>query len=159
MFLVSGFLFLVIKTPNQKLFFLIFGGVFAKRAGQTHMEMTRILIIDDDPDIRTVMNILMKKQGFEVETASRREEALAILKEFHPTVILLDVLLSGSDGRELCREIKNNVRWKEIPVIMFSAHPGAAENISSYGADDFITKPINTENLLQKVRRAVSEIK
>jgi DNA-binding response OmpR family regulator len=113
--------------------------------------MIRILIIDDDPDVRTVMNILMKKQGFEVETASRREEALRKLDEFRPTVILLDVLLSGSDGRELCREIKDHEEWKDIPVMMFSAHPGAAENISSYGADDFITKPINSEYLIQKL--------
>jgi DNA-binding response OmpR family regulator len=113
--------------------------------------MTKILIIDDDPDVRTVMNILLKKQGYEVETASRKEEALAKLKEFRPAVVLLDVLLSGADGRELCREIKANAQLKDIPVIMFSAHPGAAENIHSYGADDFITKPVNTDALLQKV--------
>ena len=121
------------------------------------MEMTRILIIDDDPDVRTVMHILMKKQGFDVETASRREEAIAKLKDFRPTVILLDVLLSGADGRDICREIKQNPQYKDVPVIMFSAHPGAGENISSYGADDFITKPINSETLLQKIRQLVKE--
>ena len=113
--------------------------------------MVKILIIDDDPDVRTVMNILMKKQGYEVETASNRDEALARIREFRPTVILLDVLLSGSDGRELCTEIKNNDKTKDVPVIMISAHPGAAENISSYGADDFITKPVNSEALLRLV--------
>jgi DNA-binding response OmpR family regulator len=113
--------------------------------------MTKILIIDDDPDVRTVMNILMKKNGYEVETASRREEALEKLEEFHPSVVLLDVLLSGTDGRDLCREIKATPRFKNVPVIMFSAHPGAADNISSYGADEFITKPINSESLLEKV--------
>lgn len=115
--------------------------------------MTRILIIDDDPDVRTVMNILMKKHGYEVETASRREEALAKIKSFRPAVVLLDVLLSGTDGRDLCKELKNNTDTKDIPVIMFSAHPGAADNISSYGADDFVGKPINTELLLQKVQQ------
>jgi DNA-binding response OmpR family regulator len=117
--------------------------------------MTKVLIIDDDPDIRTVMNILMKKQGYEVETASRWEEAIVKLREFHPSVILLDVLLSGADGRELCQEIKADERMKDIPVIMVSAHPGAAENISSYGADDFISKPINTDSLLEKMGRLV----
>lgn len=113
--------------------------------------MRKILIIDDDPDVRSVMDILLKKQGYVVETASRKDEALARLEAFHPSVILLDVLLSGSDGRELCQEIKADQRWKDIPVIMFSAHPGAADKISSYGADDFITKPVNTGTLLGKL--------
>jgi DNA-binding response OmpR family regulator len=115
--------------------------------------MTKILIIDDDPDVRTVMNVLLKKKGYDVETASRKEEALSTIHQFKPAVILLDVLLSGSDGRELCREIKDHDQWKKINVIMFSAHPGAADNISSYGADDFITKPVNTEMLLEKIER------
>ncbi len=113
--------------------------------------MTRILIIDDDPDVRTVMNVLMRKQGYEVETASRQEEALEKLHSFQPTIVLLDVLLSGSDGRELCRTIKASEELRHIPVIMFSAHPGAADNIASYGADEFISKPINTETLLRKI--------
>jgi len=113
----------------------------------------KILIIDDDPDVRSVMNHLMKRQGYEVATASSREEALSALRQFHPSVILLDVLLSGSDGRELCKEIKSSDQWKHITVIMFSAHPGAADNIESYGADDFISKPLNTEVLLEKLER------
>lgn len=117
--------------------------------------MAKILIIDDDPDVRTVMNVLMRKQGFEAETAFNREDALSKLESFNPSVILLDVLLSGSDGREFCREIKANDRMKSIPVIMVSAHPGAAENIQSYGADDFISKPINSENLVEKISRLV----
>jgi len=121
--------------------------------------MTKVLIIDDDPDVRTVMNVLMKKQGYEVETAFNREDALLKLEEFQPSVILLDVLLSGTDGRELCREIKDNEDMKSIPVIMVSAHPGAAENIAHYGADDFISKPINTYSLLEKLDRLVNESK
>lgn len=118
--------------------------------------MTRVLIIDDDPDVRTVMNVLMKKQGYEVETAFNREDALSKLEYFQPSVILLDVLLSGTDGRELCKEIKQRDEMKIVPVIMVSAHPGAAENIGNYGADDFICKPINTPVLLEKLDRLVN---
>lgn len=115
--------------------------------------MTRVLIIDDDPDVRFVMNTLMTQQGYEVMTAESREDALVKLEEFAPSVILLDVLLSGTDGRELCREIRSQSgqNIQHIPVIMISAHPGAAENISSYGANDFISKPINTHYLLSKI--------
>lgn len=115
--------------------------------------MTKILVIDDDPDVRTVMDIFLKKQGYKVETASKKEEAWEKLEQFKPSLVLLDVLLSGSDGRTLCREIKENKEMKDIPVIMLSAHPGAAENISSYGADDFIAKPLNTEVLLSKLNQ------
>lgn len=119
--------------------------------------MTKILIIDDDPDVRTLMNSLMQKQGYEVETASKKEEVFAKLDAFQPSAILLDVLLSGADGREICREIKSNNSTNHIPVLMISAHPGAAENISSYGADDFVSKPLNTGLLLQKLERLVSK--
>lgn len=121
--------------------------------------MTKVLIIDDDPDVRTVMNILMKKQGYGVETAFNREDALVKLQHFKPSVILLDVLLSGTDGRQLCQEIKQDDKTRNVPVIMVSAHPGAAENIDNYGADDFISKPINTQVLLEKLDRLVNESK
>ena len=114
-------------------------------------DLKRILIIDDDPDLRTVMNISLKKHGYMVDTASKREEVHDKLLEFNPTVVLLDVMLSGHDGRNICREIKEMEEMKDVPVIMVSAHPGAAENISSYGADDFIGKPFNVETLIEKV--------
>lgn len=113
--------------------------------------MDRILIIDDDPDIRTVMDVLLKKHGYEVETASRQEEVFLKLEQFKPSVILLDVLLSGADGRNICRKIKATEKLRSIPVIMLSAHPGAADNIGTYGADDFISKPFSTDLLLKKL--------
>ena len=121
--------------------------------------MTKVLIIDDDPDVRTVMNVLMTRQGYEVETAFNKEDALSKLQKFSPSVILLDVLLSGTDGRELCKEIKANDKLKAVPIIMVSAHPGASENIQSYGADDFISKPINSQVLLEKMNKLVNVAK
>ena len=118
--------------------------------------MAKILIIDDDPDVRTVMSILLKKNNYEVETASGREEAFKKLETSIPEVILLDVLLSGMDGREICREIKSGEHTQHIPVIMFSAHPGAAEKIDTYGADDFLTKPLNADKLLEKLEKHVA---
>lgn len=115
--------------------------------------MAKILLIDDDPDVHTVMGTMLRKQGYDVVTASRRDEALQKLADEKPSVILLDVLLSGADGREICRSIKENKDTKNIPVIMFSGHPVAAVQFESYGADDFIPKPLNTEALLQKLSR------
>ena len=121
--------------------------------------MAKILLIDDDPDIRMVMGRMLKNEGYEVETASRRDEALEILQKQTPSIILLDVLLSGSDGRELCREIKANQATKHVPVIMLSGHPGAAQQFETYGANDFISKPIQSESLLEKLSRQIASLK
>lgn len=118
--------------------------------------MKKILLIDDDPDVRSVMSILLQKQGYAVETASRKEEAWERIKQEPPALILLDVLLSGADGRELCREIKALPETSSIPVIMFSGHPSAGLQFESYGADDFIPKPIKTQALLDKMSQQVN---
>ena len=121
--------------------------------------MAKILLIDDDPDIRTVMGMILKKEGYEVTTASRREEALEKLAVEKPSLILLDVLLSGADGRELCREIKASDTTKNIPVIMLSGHPGAAQQFETYGANDFLAKPFTTEVLLSKLSKQMGVVK
>ena len=117
--------------------------------------MTKILLIDDDPDVLTVMSVLLQKEGYEVVTAARRDEALQKLQDEMPALILLDVLLSGADGRELCRLIKTSPQTKDIPVVMYSGHPGAAVEFQSYGADDFLPKPFQTAALLQKLQQLV----
>lgn len=121
--------------------------------------MTKILLIDDDPDVRMVMSRMLQKEGYDVDTASKPEEAREKLAGKLPSVILLDVLLSGADGRELCREIKAGPRTKDIPIIIFSGHPGAANQFQSYGADDFIGKPFQTEALLEKLSRQVKTVR
>ena len=121
--------------------------------------MAKILLIDDDPDVRAVMSILLQKEGYQVDTASRREEALQKLQHEIPSLILLDVLLSGADGRELCREIKSRPQTRNIPVIIFSGHPSAALQFQSYGADDFIAKPFQTPALLQKLQQQMNAVK
>jgi DNA-binding response OmpR family regulator len=66
-------------------------------------------------------------------------------------------LLSGADGRKICKDIKENEATKNIPVIMFSAHPGAADKIDAYGADDFIAKPVNADTLLERIGRQLDQ--
>jgi len=113
--------------------------------------MSKILVVDDDIDILSVMEILLKMKGFEVEVTARGENTFPKIETFKPDIILLDVLISGQDGRTICRKLKSDNKTSRIPVIMFSAHPGAAASIADYGADDFIAKPFDVPNLLQKV--------
>ncbi len=113
--------------------------------------MSRILVIDDDIDILSVMEILLSMKGFDVEVTAKGDNIFPKIDSFKPDLILLDVLISGFDGRAICQQLKANEETRVIPVIMFSAHPGAAATISDYGADDFIAKPFDVTNLLAKV--------
>ena len=113
--------------------------------------MSKILVVDDDIDILSVMEILLSMKGFDVEVASRGENTFPKIETFQPDLILLDVLISGHDGRAICQQLKANPATNHIPVIMFSAHPGAAATIADYGADDFIAKPFDVNNLMKKI--------
>ncbi|MEO9004685.1 MAG: response regulator [Ginsengibacter sp.] len=113
--------------------------------------MSRILVVDDDTDILSVMEILLTMKGFEVEVTAKGENTVPKIYSFKPDLILLDVLISGHDGRTICKQLKSDKATQHIPVIMFSAHPGAAATISDYGANDFIAKPFDVNHLLQKV--------
>lgn len=114
--------------------------------------MSKILVIDDDLDILSVMEILLSMKGYNVEVTAKGENTFPKIETFKPDLILLDVLISGYDGRVICKQLKTNEETKHIPVIMFSAHPGAAATIADYGANDFISKPFDVDHLLRKVK-------
>ncbi|MDP4282969.1 MAG: response regulator [Bacteroidota bacterium] len=113
--------------------------------------MSRILVVDDDTDILSVMELLFSMKGFEVAIISKGENTFSKIESFRPDLILLDVLISGYDGRTICKKLKSDKQTRHIPVIMFSAHPGAAATISDYGANDFIAKPFEVNHLMKKV--------
>ena len=114
--------------------------------------MDKILVIDDDPDMITLIKMVLKRNGYEVASALHEAQAYEQVDAFKPDLILLDVLLSGSDGRHICRYLKNHESSKHIPVIVFSGHPSAQKNIKEYGADDFLAKPFHESDLLGKVK-------
>ncbi len=121
------------------------------------MASKKILILDDDLDILAVMQLLFKTKGFDVVALSRWEEVYEKVESFKPELILLDVLLSGNDGRDICKELKHKPTTKSIPIVMFSANPSAAENIKEYGADDFIHKPFEVNDLLATINKHLNK--
>src|SRR5687768_15345696 len=110
--------------------------------------MHKILVIDDDPDIIIVIKMALKRNGYEVASAMHETQAYEQVNIFKPDLILLDVLLSGADGRHICKHLKSQTNSKHIPVIIFSGHPSAQKNIKDYGADDFLAKPFQESDLL-----------
>jgi DNA-binding response OmpR family regulator len=129
----------------------------AGRAIKTNVHMQKILIIDDDPDVLTVLQLLLKKKGYDVGTATKEDEAYKQIDAFMPNLIVLDVLLSGVDGRQICKKIKTSEKRKHIPVIMFSAHPGAQKNMENFGADDFLPKPFQSEKILERIEAQLTK--
>jgi DNA-binding response OmpR family regulator len=113
----------------------------------------RILVVDDEPDILEFLQILLEEEGYAVVTSNKGE----YLEQLHngglPHLILLDVLLSGKDGREIVKYLKNQPETRHIPVIMFSAHPSAEKTARQAGADDFLAKPFRIEDLLARIER------
>ncbi len=111
----------------------------------------RILIVDDDPDILKFLQIILEEEGYAVVISDKGE----YLEQLHngglPHLILLDVLLSGKDGREIVKYLKSQPETSHIPVIMFSAHPSAEETARQAGADDFMEKPFHIDVLLAKI--------
>src|SRR5579885_669331 len=112
----------------------------------------RILVIDDDPDILEAVQMLLESEGFAVKT-SLRADSLNQLNGDMPDLILLDVLLSGQDGRTVAKRLKSREETKHIPILMMSAHPTAHKTIKEYMADDFIAKPFDIDFLMEKIKQ------
>ncbi len=113
-----------------------------------------ILLIDDSPEITGVVSLILKNAGHDVAVSHTGEPLLILQKqELQPDIIILDVLLSGADGRELCRQIKKDALTKHIPVLMFSAYPQVADSVYQAGADAFLAKPFGGQALLESIEK------
>ena len=120
--------------------------------------MPRILIVDDDKDLLTVVKSLLRKKGFEVFAYSDWDMAWEAIKVNEPQLILLDVFLKGIDGLDACKKIKSSSFTKHIPIIIFSSFPNIAETaIFEFGADDFIAKPFEVSEILKKIHNVLSK--
>jgi CheY-like chemotaxis protein len=115
-----------------------------------------ILIVDDDPDIVMAIETILSEAGYTVASATRRESLMQRLRqESLPHLILLDMLLSGQRGTEIAEELKQGQETRHIPILMLSAHPDAEQEARSAGADRFIAKPFDREDLLATVATLV----
>lgn len=117
--------------------------------------MHKILVVDDDVDILTALKHILKSEGFEVETLSKAQEVDDKVEKTNPDIMLMDVNLSGYDGRIICRHLKEEKKI-EIPIILFSADSSYEPTASDYGADDFIFKPFEIPELISQIQTHIS---
>lgn len=113
----------------------------------------KLLLVDDLPLNLKVLGNLLKKQNYELVIATNGEEALEKVKNENPDLILLDIMMPGIDGFEVCKRIKNNPHNKEIPVIFITAKSEVSNIVQGFqaGASDYISKPFNSEELLARI--------
>ena len=116
--------------------------------------MTRILVVEDDPDIGELVARYLDKAGFMAERAASGREALAMIAVKPPDLVVLDLMLPQVDGLEVCRVVRGDPKTSAIPIIMLTARAEESERIVGLelGADDYVTKPFSPNELVARVR-------
>jgi DNA-binding response OmpR family regulator len=119
----------------------------------------KILIADDEPNIVVSLEFLMRQRGYVVKVVASGEEAFRAVGEFHPDLILLDVMMPRMSGYDLCQKVRENPAWQGIKIIMLSAKGRDVEVTKgmAVGADAYVTKPFSTRDLIAKVGEMLGE--
>ena len=118
------------------------------------MSTKKIIVVDDSPAILNSVKLMLNMEGFEVSNYERGSDMFNSLLETStkPDVILMDMWLSGEDGRDICKMIKQHQEFKNIPVVIMSASRGLGDSAIESGAIDFIPKPFDLGEIIEKIR-------
>ena len=120
----------------------------------TATEKSRVLVVDDEPQITRVLRTVLSSQGYQVRTAAEGEAALSNFADWRPELVITDLFMPHMDGIELCRRIRST---SNVPIIVLSVKGEERSKVEALdvGADDYITKPFGTDELLARVRAAL----
>lgn len=116
----------------------------------------KVLIAEDDPAILEVMNIILTDASYEVVAVDDGDSILPTIQDHIPDIILMDIWMGGKDGGEIAKEVKKNETTMHIPIIMISANNETEKIAKLAGADDFLQKPFNVDDLLFIVNKHIS---
>ena len=125
------------------------------------MKKAKILVVDDEKNIIELVRYNLEKEGFAVISATDGEEALKLVSEKEPEMVILDLMLPGIDGLDVCRELKRNDKTSSIQVIMLTAKGEESDIVVGLelGADDYITKPFSPRVLVARVKAVLRRTK
>ncbi|MCZ4243876.1 response regulator transcription factor [Pedobacter punctiformis] len=115
------------------------------------MGKTRIHVLEDDQEIRNVIEILLKEEGFELQLSSSFSELKMNIQDAMPDLFLLDVMLPDGNGAEICEDLKTDIFTKHIPIIVMSAQNDSEEKATAAFADDYISKPFDIDDILIRI--------
>jgi DNA-binding response OmpR family regulator len=111
----------------------------------------QILVIDDDEALLDVLNEALQYEGFKVEVVPYTDDIFALIEKFNPDLIILDYILNGINGGELCHQVKHNSKTSLIPVIIYSAYTRVIQSLGDYGCDAFVSKPFDLDYFTNKI--------
>jgi DNA-binding response OmpR family regulator len=119
----------------------------------------KVLIADDEPNIVTSLEFLLRQRGYDVRVANAGDDALRAVAEFEPQLVLLDVMMPRMSGYEVCQKIRENPDWNGMRIIMLSAKGRDVEVTKgmAVGADAYVTKPFSTKDLVARVQQMLGE--
>lgn len=114
----------------------------------------KILVVDDEPSIARLVKMSLSVEGYDVKTATSGFEAMEELEQDKPDLMVLDIMMPGMNGYEVCMEVKKKSHTKGIKIVFLTArgNPGDAQQGFSIGGDDYIIKPFDPEELLEKIK-------
>ena len=114
----------------------------------------RVLVVQDEPNLSNALSYILVAGGYEVMVDSRGEEALRIIPDFHPDLVLLDIILPDLSGLEVCRQIRASTATLQPVVVMLTAQTGESDRVAAFevGADDFVTKPFSLRELMLRIQ-------
>jgi DNA-binding response OmpR family regulator len=123
--------------------------------------MAEILVVDDDRDVAQSIELALRRRGFRVTLAHSGVEALKLLRRYRPDLVLLDVLMPGMSGIEVCRRLRADENTAEMPIIFLTARGQERDRIEGLraGADDYLSKPFNLEELILRVKAVLRRAK
>lgn len=118
------------------------------------MSRTKIVVIEDEPDIQEVISYNLKREGYQVTAVSRGDEGLTVVRNQAPALVVLDLMLPGMDGLSVCQQLRADSLTKDIPIIIVSAKEEESDVVIGLGlgADDYISKPFSPRELLARVK-------
>ncbi len=119
----------------------------------------KVLIADDEPNIVTALEFLLKRAGYEVRCAANGDEALALVQSYAPDLVLIDIMMPGKSGYEVCQKMRERPEWRQIKIVMVTAKGREAEVSKglSLGADLYVTKPFSTQELIAAIERLLAD--
>lgn len=115
----------------------------------------KILVVDDDAGISEMLKTLLEFSGYQVAVTQSAAQTQSQVENDNVDLVVLDMLISGVDGTEVCADLRQNKKTSKVPILMMSAHQEAGEKCLEAGADDFIAKPFEMEDFLLKVNRVM----
>ena len=115
---------------------------------------TSVLVVDDERKLLRFVEIGLRIRGFDVVTTTSGQEALDLVRSAKPDIMLLDIIMPGIDGFQVIKELRT---FTDLPVIAFSASPGNHENALQLGANDFMPKPFNVDEMVRRIKNIVSD--